>query len=361
MKFFYLPYVILLILGWAPMQAQDGIFDSTTGEEIVNFDSTMMPPSFDFFDSEEPLDLILETDFKRLIKDKYKDQYQSGFLKYPFYGDMVIQKEIQVKIRGEFRKKYCLFPPIKLNFKDTEFRYANLQALKSLKLVTNCRFSKSYEQYILKEYLAYRLLNILTERSFKVRLVRMRYEDTSGRYDPATRFAFLIEEAKTMSKRQNALLYKLEKLHPDRTQQQHMILVDLFQYMIGNTDWSVPGLHNLKLIKVQDLQEPDPYAIPYDFDYSGIVNASYATPSDKLSIESVTERLYWGYCPSQEDLRYAIEAFQKNEQQLLDLFQNDPYITDRTKKESVAYLKQFFEIINNPARVKKEILGTCRK
>jgi len=51
---------LLLILGWAPMQAQDCIFDSATGEEIVNFDSTMIPPSFDFFDSEEPLDLILE-------------------------------------------------------------------------------------------------------------------------------------------------------------------------------------------------------------------------------------------------------------------------------------------------------------
>ena len=354
--------LLTFALNWISLKAQDGIFHAITGEDLTDqLDSLIRTRDFDFFEDEAPLELTLSTDYKKLIKEKEKDQYQPALLKYQPDDTLLIQKEIRVKARGAFRKKYCQFPPIKLNFKHTEFRVESLQTLKSLKLVTNCRYTKTYEQYILKEYLAYRVLNVLTDKSFKVRLIRITYEDTSEKFKPSTRFAFLIEEAKQMASRHHALLFEKQKLSPKRTQWQHMILVDVFQYMIGNTDWSVPGLHNMKLIMVQDLEEPYPYAIPYDFDYSGLVNTTYAIPPEVLPIESVTERLYRGFCPTQQELNQVLEIFKDHQNEILNLFGDSPYLDPRHQKEATRYLEEFFNIIDQPNRVKRGILQNCRK
>jgi len=233
--------------------------------------------------------------------------------------------------------------------------------LKSLKLVTNCRYTKTSEQYILKEYLTYRALNVLTDKSFKVRLIRITYEDTSGKFKPNTRIAFIIEEAQSMAARHHALLFEKQMLSPERTQQEHMLLVDVFQYMIGNTDWSVHGLHNMKLIKVQDFNEPFPYAIPYDFDLSGLVNTTYAIPSDKLPIESVTERIYRGFCPTPRELDQTLEIYKEHQEEILNLYTNSSYLESRHQKQAINYLEEFFSIIDQPNRVKRDILQNCRK
>ncbi len=354
--------LLTFALNWISLKAQDGIFHAITGEDLTDqLDSLIRTRDFDFFEDEAPLELTLSTDYKKLIKEKDKDQYQPALLKYQPDDTLLIQKEIRVKARVAFRKNYCQFPPIILNFKHTEFRVESLQTLKSLKLVTNCRYTKTYEQYILKEYLAYRVLNVLTDKSFKVRLIRITYEDTSGKFKPNTRFAFIIEEAKSLAARHHAVLYDKQMLSPKRTQWQHMILVDLFQYMIGNTDWSVPGLHNIKLIKIQDLNEPSPYAIPYDFDYTGLVNTIYAVPPEILPIESVTQRLYRGFCPTPQELNQTLEIFKDYQQEILELYANSSYLDSRHRKEAINYLNEFFNIIDQPNRVKKNILQNCRK
>ena len=59
-----------------------------------------------------------------------------------------------------------------------------------------------------------------------------------------------------MAARNNAGLMKIEKLSQRSTERMHMTTVAVFNYMIGNTDWSVPGQHNIKLIKVLDINKP---------------------------------------------------------------------------------------------------------
>ena len=193
----------LLFLFSALLPAQDGIFDSRTGRELTEEEiRAVLPESFDLFDSYEPMELEIVSDFKQLIKRKFRDEYQPAQLIYRPNGETLIRREIRIKPRGNSRREICYFPPLKLNFVKSNFRYENLVDLDKMKMVSYCKKGKAFEAYHLKEYLCYRILNILTPNSFKVRLVKMRYVDT-GRKKNNTHdsFAFLIEPVKRLAHR----------------------------------------------------------------------------------------------------------------------------------------------------------------
>lgn len=344
------------------LSAQDGIFDSRTGRELTEEEiRAVLPESFDLFESHDPIKLEIVSDFKQLIKKKFRGEYQPAQLIFRPNEEVLIRREIRVKPRGNSRREICYFPPLKLNFVNSNFRYENLMDLDKMKMVSYCKKGKAFETYHLKEYLCYRILNILTPTSFKVRLVKMQYVDTGRKKnDIHDSFAFLIEPVKRLEHRLDFEELETVKVLDKYTEQQHMDLIAVFQFMIANYDWSVPGLHNIKLFKYKGKQGL-PIAVPYDFDYCGLVNAFYAIPPEALGIESVTERLFRGYCRSMEEYEKTFQQFRDNKAAIFNLIEEFPYLEKRDKKEMIGFLSTFYRIIDNEGEVRQYFVNNCRE
>jgi hypothetical protein len=129
--------------------------------------------------------------------------------------------------------------------------------------------------------------------------------------------------------------------------------------MIGNTDWSVPGLHNMKLLKTTDVSRPRPIPVTYDFDYCGLVDAPYAIPGTHVDIESVTERAYMGYCLPDEFMDKAFDLFIEKEAEVMAVVREFSLMTDKSKKKPLSYLEEFYDIIKDPKRRNSRIIKSC--
>jgi hypothetical protein len=308
-----------------------------------------------FFDSDEILEVTLETDFKNLIREKREGKFQPAKLivKNNFYS-------IRVKTRGHFRLENCGFPPISLNFSKTEFTNVSDKKLTKLKLVNACKMQDSYTKLVLREYQIYRAYNLMTDKSFKVRLLKINYVDTSEKMKPVTQYGFVIEEQKMMAERLDGMIIKRKHIRDQACNLEEVIMLSIFQFMVGNTDWQIANLQNMRLVKLNDAAEPKPYAIPYDFDYTGMVNASYAIPADVLEIESIRERLYWGKCYPEEDIVAAIERFYKNKDAIYQLYQNFGLFDKGSLKYSLNYLDSFYKIIEDEKKWQYYFVDKCR-
>ena len=343
------------------LPAQEGAFNIHTGEQLSEeMWKSQLPEQWNLFGSDELLEITLESDFKNFVARKYKDEYQEAFIHTALNDSVVVKRKIRIKPRGEFRKKYCSFPPIKLNFKKTEFYIEDLEKLEKMKMVTDCKSSKAFQQYILKEYLVYRIYNLFTDMSFKVRLIKVNYVDTGRKNKGRVSYSFLIEDAHAMAERQGMVQLKNERAMQRDIDPLQMTRVALFMFMIGNTDWSVPGLHNVKMIKVNEFNAPGPYVVPYDFDYSGLVDAYYAMPAEGLPITEVTERLFQGLCQNEEIYQKAAEFYLEKEKEVYRLINAFPYLEDREKKNMVSYIEDFYQILKDPKNFKFYLESGCK-
>jgi hypothetical protein len=148
-------------------------------------------------------------------------------------------------------------------------------------------------------------------------------------------------------------------IRPEQTDEDNFLTMALFEYMIGNTDWSVQYLQNIKLIAKDG--ELAPYTVPYDFDHAGIVGAPYAMPAEELLLSSTKERRYRGYCI--EDIHkfdHAIEKFNAIKDEVYSLFTNDPLLTSSYKKTTLKFIDDFYKTLNDPKTLKSELQYPCR-
>ena len=226
-----------------------------------------------------------------------------------------------------------------------------------LKLVTHCQNRRDeYEQYVVEEYLIYRMYNLLTERSLRVRLTRMTYAD-SGRSDaPLTKYGFLLEDDREMAARNRAVLVEQKGLAQDEIDPDNMGLVAVFEYMIGNTDWSVWGLHNVKLLEDS---AGVTRAVPYDFDWSGAISPPYAKPDSRLPIESVRQRLFRGSCRSPEAFDALFEKFRAKKDAIYALYRSEPALSPKRAEQALRYYDDFYKTIGNQGAIKYEFLRAC--
>ena len=314
------------------------------------------------FESDEVVAVVLKTDFKKLFDDRGDDpKQQPATLSYTDEEGSEHTQELKVRLRGNFRKKHCNFPPIRLNFAKKEAEGTLFEGEDKLKLVTHCQDKKEeYEQYVLMEYLAYRMYNELTDLSFRVRLVRVTYEDSEGNRKPLTRYGFLIEDDELMAQRNNGFhLDEHTGYHQESTDYSQILKMSVFQYMIGNTDWSVPALHNIRLVSSEEVQLP--IAVPYDFDFSGLVNTNYASPSPKLPIKTVRQRLYRGYCRPQEELAEQVEVFQAKKEQFYMLIKDMKPLSRVARGNAIDYLNDFYKTISTEKRIRRAFQNTCQQ
>ena len=311
---------------------------------------------FSLFKSDETLEVVLKTDLRSLIKNKNDDEYQEGEITisgktYP----------LRLKARGNNRREVCSFPPVTLNFSKTKFEDKSFDQLKKLKLVNSCKMQKSYEQYILREFIIYRTFNLMTDKSFKVRLLKIDYVDTKEKVKTVTRYGFVIEDQYMLADRLDGTIIKTMGIRDKSTNIEHIIMLSIFHFLIGNTDWQVPRLQNLKLLKLNEITETTPYVIPYDFDHTGMVNASYSIPAPILGIESLRERLYWGKCYSEAELQIAVDKFLQKKEEIYSLYQNFKLFDKFSTKQTVAYLDSFYNIIEDDKKWKYYFINNCQE
>ncbi len=312
-----------------------------------------------FFEDERPVNIELLTDLKKLTSEKEVNKYQPAKITCYFPDSTVITENIQLSARGEFRRKNCYMPGMKFDFKNPSS--PQLTRLKKLKVVCGCNRGTVNEYLVLKEYLIYKMYNLLTSMSFRVRLLHITYRDTKGKIKPYTQYGFFIEDVDEMAKRNKC--YEVENIpfNTQSTNRAQMTMVALFQYMIGNTDWTVPAYHNIKLIRPKKDTLAPPVAVPYDFDYCGLVNAEYAIPPEELGISSVKERLYRGFPRSMEELETCLGDLRQKKEAFGHLIMNFELLALRERKEMISYLDGFYELIKDQAFVKRTFIDEARK
>lgn len=313
---------------------------------------------FGLFTKDEPLNISLRFNMTEYTRKRSKEDYLKAILTYHINERDSINREIRLKSRGEFRNGFCDFPPIKLNFKNAGFKKDDLKEIEAIKLVTHCKYGN--EENLVKEYLIYKLYNVLTDNSFRARLLKITYINTYKNKKPVESYGFLIEPLGLLAERTNSVEVTSTKLGQKNMLPEAMNRMAIFNYMIGNTDWSVPNQHNCKVLSPLKSARPDlGMIVPYDFDYSGLVNADYAIPSDKLSIKSVTERLYIGLCRSDDEFLKALKEFTDKKDQFYKVINGCNYLSDRTKKEMIKYLDQFYSEIDKSNTILYNFKKNC--
>lgn len=320
-------------------------------------DTILFPP--DFFDQTEPLDITLEFDIKKFMKEKSDAEYLPAKLSYFNNERKRIEEEVRIKARGEFRRNHCFFSPFWMNIKETNITEEYFYDINKIKVVTHCKDSKQYNNYLIKEYLAYKILNILTDYSFKVRLLNIKYIDTGRKNKVNNQMAFMIEPEELLAERLNCYPLKMDKVRYSHTDSFITTTMSIFQYMIGNTDYSVAGRHNVKLLVSKDHKKPWIIPIPYDFDFSGLVNAYYASPSDKIYIKNVTERYYIGLCRSDHLYNQVLDLFRDKKEEIFNLIQSFEYLDKKTRKYMLSYLHDFYEQIEYSGFIRNYLRVTC--
>jgi hypothetical protein len=292
----------------------------------------------------------------------------------PFDGALSVQGAapetlpIKLSVRGITRRKreVCAFPPIRLEFPQAPPESSLFSGQKRLKLVTHCQEAPAFQQYSLLEYSAYRLFNVLTPKSFDVRLARVTYQDPDGR-TVTSKIGFFEENAKDAARR-NGLREAVtgDTVGINRLSPHDAALVALFEYMIGNIDWSMnagpPGAgccHNSKLIGEKGATA-GLIPLPYDFDESGLVDPPYAPIPEALGLTDVRDRRYRGHCLFNAEAQSAAAEILVHRAELLAVFEERPELTEASRRKATAYLSAFFDQIATPEGVSAKLLRSCR-
>jgi hypothetical protein len=334
--------------------------------------SDSQPLSQPLFESHEVLRIRLVTELETVVKDIGRhvgdnefegEEEHPGSLSYLDSDGETVTVGVEVKTRGHFRrqKSTCNFPPLRLDFKTKDAAGTLFENQDKVKMVTHCQDGREeYEQGLLLEYLLYRAYQVLEDSlSFGVRLARVTYVDSTQKRDSLTRYGFLIENEDLMAARLGTEFMETQGLHPiDHLQSRTMVKVALFQFMALNTDWDVPGLHNVKLVGPIDGLV---YPIPYDMDWSGIINNRYAKPDPSLGIRSVRDRLYRGFCRPADDYVEVIPIFESRRSEIYEIFRGQEGLDPRRLEQVLEDLDEFYEVLGDQRKFQRQVLQICRR
>lgn len=324
---------------------------------IFCFKSKAQVDPVKFFSNDTTLQSTLTTDFAKYIRSGQKPVYLPATFTCTI-ADSVVSEKVRIMARGNVRREICYMPPVKINFHNATSPV--LYPLNSLKLVCACYQNDLFDQNILKEYLCYKIYNMLTEKSFNVRLLNLNYEDVNEKKKTVSEHAFFLEDSKALAKRNNCEEMKDIKLQSEVTDRKQMTMVAVFEYMIGNTDWGVSANHNTVLIQPTNDSASRPYVVPYDFDYSGLVNADYAIPSEGLGIDNVRQRLYRGFPRTLDELNETFAVFNNQKENIYSMIKNFLPLSKKNRDDIIDYLDEFYKTINDSRQVKDIFIDHAR-
>lgn len=342
-----------------PVLGQDDT-TSTAKSSVVQAKDT-----FALFAGNELLDVTINFNLGAYMKKNLKDEALEGKVVFHLSKSDSVDKKIKIKTRGIFRQQFCSFPPMEINFKKPLPAYHYLGSIKKIKLVTHCEQGKGSDDYVLREYLVYKMFNVLTDTSYRVRLLRANYVDSEKNKKTISQYGFFIEPTDVLAARLNTLQLKKVTLTQRHIIPDVMTRMALFNYMIGNYDWAVPNQHNVLILKSLDLSASQMgIAVPYDFDFTGFVNPYYALPVEETGLKIIRERLFTGMCRTREDFKREIMEIVSRKAELLRVINDFQYLSQKSKKDLTGYLEEFFTLTQSKSGMEnliETLMQSCKQ
>lgn len=283
-----------------------------------------------FYKEDQTLDIVLFTDMARLVTNKNTNDFQAANISYTDASGAQQEWAIRIRPRGKYRRRVCDIPPIKIKFPKEKLLEQGYARHNDLKLVTHCLDEEGDDELVLREYLVYRMFQFLTPLSYRVQLVRITYID--GQTGSRTqRMGILMEDSDEMAERhQRQICEACYGLPVSRFDEENSSMVHLFQYMIGNGDWSLRMKHNVKMLRSESRGAATVFVVPYDFDFATMVDAPYA------KMKEVT------FPPSSPGTTAAAGQFQKKKNELLGLVSSFEALHPRTRKKVLRQIDAFY-------------------
>lgn len=308
-----------------------------------------------------PVEFTLYAPYRQVRKERTGvATYRPGQVRYAA-DTGVVTLPVRVRTRGIFRRRNCEMPPLLLNFTKDSTRKSTFAKLDRVRLSPHCRDTDDQEQYVLQEYQLYRVQRLLTPLSFEVRLARVTYVDSEKKDTLARRWAFLQEQDEPFAERAGMKLTTITGATPADLDAYESAFTGVWQYFIGNTDFSISALHNIVL-----LEKPGFTYVPVarDFDWSGAVNARYAGPSPiivKQGIRTVKQRIMRGYCTDPAEYEKVFSLFREKKDAIYALYADSvgALMEPKVVKATLEYFDEFYETINDPALARRRIVEAC--
>jgi hypothetical protein len=334
--------------------------------------SAVTPPqarSQPLFESDTALSVTITTDLASLIQKRDTMVRQPGVLSYVGIGGALQRIPLSVRAHAEqspFAKgawrllpRNCDFPSLQLTFESDSVRGTLVSNLNSVEMMASCRPSEpEYEEYIVQEYLVYRALSLITSVSRNTRLARVTYRDALGKVAPITTWAFLLEDVSDLARRINRRGLSARRALFQDLEQEPLRTLSVFEYFIGNTNWSVAAEHNIALLSDTGVKV---IPVPYGFDFSGAVNPRYGVADPRLGIRRVTDRLYRGVCMKPEEFSGTIELFRARKADIDRLFTKLPQISTERATRMRQYFDEFWKRTDEPSSLQGELEARCQR
>jgi hypothetical protein len=314
------------------------------------------------FQSVAPLEFTLSANFKTINKDhdpESKRRYP-GVLTVAGSDGAPRTIPVTLSARGHFRRmaRNCSWVPLRIDFPKDGVAGTAFDGQTNLKLGTGCEDTNSFEQYTLREYLSYPLFNLVRPLSFRARLARATYVEETSKKTITTRYALFIEHENDVARRNDGRIVELPRSEFKSLDAETLTRMMVYEYMIGNTDFSIYALHNVRLIQTPARTL---LAVPYDFDLSGFVHAPYASPDRRLGLRSVLDRLYRGPCRTTEEFDAAVAPFRARRAEMIALLESVRDFDAKDRREAKDYLEAFFRAIERPATIRKTLVDACKQ
>lgn len=306
-------------------------------------EQTEKPASFfDLIYGDEIPIIELEFEIDSIMANKYVDEYRPAVLQRKIGKKEFETWEVEVKPRGKFRLRTCDFPPIKLKVEKDELKDRGFEKFNKMKLVTHCLDNN--KDLVVREYLAYKIYNVLTDTSFRVQLIDITYRNT-GKSGKIRSLGILLEDEEELGDRLESEICDECYGTPKTAFSKRNIQINaLFQLLIGNTDWSVNMVRNLKLYKSEN-DTSAAFIVPYDFDFSGLINAPYAIANKDYDLEDPRHRIYLGEAATKDELQATIDHFNVKKSEIIQLIDDFKHLSNVSKKDMIKYIEHFYEII----------------
>lgn len=312
------------------------------------------------FAEQRPFDMAVSADFKALLRrSEWKEGvWHDATVQVAGQDGTIRALPVRISVRSGFRTRNdnCRFPQFFIDFSGADATGTVFEGQSLLPMTTHCRASARYSRYVHREMVAYRIYNILSPKSLRVRSANVTYRRADNAKVLFARQAFFVEHFDDLAARIDMRQVAPEVFHPVAGDEFEMGVLELFQFMIGNTDWSAAFRHNILL-----LAEPDGpiAAVPYDFDFSGLVNANYAAPAPQFKTRSVRTRIYRGWCRGETALMRAVEHVRSKREEVLGLFAELDWVEEAVRADMHRYLVSFYDVLDSPSDFDRQIRRAC--
>jgi len=324
-------------------------FEWVSSQKIVKSDN--------LFSNQNPLKIQLNYSNKQFnLKTNDSTFIQTQL----FYYDEDKMKVIKVSLRarGNFRRRNCFFTPIKMKIKKSASAETIFSGNTSLKIVLPCKNEKDNNDNIIKEFIAYKIYEIVSPYHFKTRRLQIEFNNRSQKGEKKYNLkGFLIEDDDNLAKRFDGKILK-RKIHPQAIELFNSVNLSFFNYMIGNTDFSSSHQHNGKLLFYKNKI----ISVPYDFDLTGWVNPSYGKGVINRLGYQTEKRKYIGFKRDQEIFEQVRNRFRASKNKIFTLVNS--FIMDfdhRYEFENMLnYLEDFYRILESDKLFNRLVINQAR-